>query len=121
MGDTRRLRAINRTRDAVLIECGNIADNPWTRLRGLLGRRELAQGDGLLLRPDNSIHTIGMQFAIDVLFLDPAGRVAHLIREMPPLRLSPIVFRARDVLELAPGTIARTGTLLGDQIALIIS
>jgi uncharacterized membrane protein (UPF0127 family) len=115
------LRAINQTRNALLVERGRLADNPWTRLRGLLGRAGLAQGDGLLLRPDNSIHTLGMQFAIDVLFLDRAGRVVHLIPEMPPLRLSPIVLRARAVLELPSGTIARTGTTLGDQIELQVS
>ncbi|MBI5305609.1 MAG: DUF192 domain-containing protein [Chloroflexi bacterium] len=120
MEDVRRLRAFNRTRQVALVERGNIADNPLTRLRGLLGRRTLAPGDGLLLCRDNAIHTMGMQFAIDVLFLDRAGTVVYLIAEMPPLRFSPFVWRARDVLELPAGTLARTDTTVGDAIEIQI-
>lgn len=118
--DARRLRAFNRTRNALLVARGMIADNMFTRMRGLLGRRSLAAGDGLLLRGDNAIHSVGMQFVFDALFLDKHGIVVHLIAEMPPFRLSPFVWRARDVLELPADTLARTGTVVGDQIDLQI-
>lgn len=93
----------------------------WSRLRGLLGRAPLQPGEGLLLRGENAIHTLGMTFAIDVLFLDRAGRVVHLISAMPPWRISPFVTRARDVLELPAGIIAQTNTMLGDQIELTVT
>ena len=98
-----------------------MADNPLTRLRGLLGRRSLASGDGLLLRDDNAIHSVGMLFVFDALFLDKHGTVVHLIAEMPPFKFSPFVWRARDVLEMPSGTIARTGTAVGDEIEIQIA
>jgi len=114
--DARHIRAFNRTRQVTLVARGALADNLFTRMRGLLGRRSLADGDGLLLRGDNAIHSVGMQFVFDALFLDQHGTVVHLIAEMPPLRFSPFVWRARDVLELPSGALARTGTAVGDQI-----
>jgi uncharacterized membrane protein (UPF0127 family) len=116
-----KLRAINRTRDALLVSEGVVAADWWTRLRGLLGHAPLKPGEGLLLRGEKAIHSIGMSFAIDVLFLDRAGRIVHLIPAMPPLRFSPFIARAADVLELPTATIARTRTALGDQIELEIS
>ena len=47
-----------------------IAKDPWTRMRGLLGRRQLDDGEGILLRPASSVHTWFMLFPIDVVFLD---------------------------------------------------
>lgn len=110
------MRAINRTRNAVLVTNGTVAASAWSRLRGLLGHAPLQAGEGLLLRGEKAIHTIGMSFPIDVLFLDRAGRVVHLAHGMPPLRASPIVFGAADILEMPAGTLRGTGTALGDQI-----
>ncbi len=110
------LRAVNRTRRAVLVENGEVADSAWTRLRGLLGHPPLQAGEGLLLRGEKAIHTIGMGFAIDVLFLDRAGHVKHLIPNMVPLRASPFISASADVLEMPVGTIARSGTALDDLI-----
>ena len=110
------MRATNRTRSAVLVERGGVAADWWSRLRGLLGYPPLASGEGLLLKGEKAIHSLGMNFAIDALFLDRTGRVVHLMQRMPPGRASPIVWRAQDVLELPAGTIAETGTTLGDQI-----
>jgi uncharacterized membrane protein (UPF0127 family) len=115
-----KLRAFNRTRNAVLVADGVLADSWWTRLRGLLGHAPLKPGEGLLLRGEKAIHTVGMSFAIDVLFLDRAGRIVHVIPAMPSLRFSPFVTRAADVLEMPAGTLAQTGSTLGDQIELEI-
>ena len=113
-----RLRAVNRSRNTVLVANGEVADTAWTRLRGGLGHKPLQPGEGLLLRGEKAIHTIGMGFAIDVLFLDRAGCIKHLIPAMAPLRASPFVSAATNVLELPAGTIARTGTALDDLIEL---
>jgi uncharacterized membrane protein (UPF0127 family) len=113
-----RLRAVNRSRNAVLVENGQVADTAWRRLRGLLGHKALQPGEGLLLRGEKAIHTIGMGFAIDVLFLDREGCVKHQIPNMPPLRASRFVSASVDVLELPAGTILRTGTALNDLIEL---
>jgi uncharacterized membrane protein (UPF0127 family) len=110
------MRATNQTRNVVLVERGYVAASLWTRLRGLLGRAPLQAGDGLLLRGEKAIHTVGMGYPIDVLFLDRSGQVVHLYHAMPPLRASPYVRRAQDILELPPGVLAKTGTALGDVI-----
>ena len=113
MGDL--LTAINITRGVSLTECGRIADGFSTRLVGLLRDKTLANGDGLWILPCNSIHSIGMHFVFDAVFLDKSLRVVHLVREMRPWRISKIVFAAHSVLEVPSGLISRTSTELGDQ------
>lgn len=73
-----------------------------TRLRGLLGRSALAVDTGLLISPCSSVHTLGMSFAIGVIFLDADYRVCRVIPALKPGRLSPWVPRARHVLEVNP-------------------
>lgn len=116
-----KLRAVNQTRHQVIVTDGVVADTWWARLKGLLGHAPLKTGEGLLLRGENAIHTVGMSFPIDVLFLDKTGKIVYLIPEMGALRFSPFVRQATDVLELPAGIIARTGTTLGDQIELSFS
>ena len=109
------LTAINVTRGVSLTECGRIADNAYTRLVGLLRDKMLAKGDGLWILPCNSIHSFGMRFVFDAIFLDKNLRVVHLMQEMKPWRISKLVFSAHSVLELPAGLIAQTATELGDQ------
>src|SRR2546423_7901483 len=110
------MRAWNATRNATLVDSGRLATNLWTRGRGLLGTRSLAQGDGLLIMPCNSIHSFFMQYPFDAVFLDKRGVAVHLIRAMKPQRVSRIVFSGHSVLELPAGVIEQTQTQLGDEI-----
>jgi uncharacterized membrane protein (UPF0127 family) len=112
---TTRLTAINVTRGVRLTECARVADNFYTRLVGLLRDKTLEYGDGMWIVPCNSIHSIGMRFKFDAVFLDKNLRVAHLVREMKPWRISKMVFSAHGVLELPAGLISQTATALGDQ------
>jgi len=100
----------------MLVTEGQVADTWWTRLRGLLGHAPLESGQGLLLRGEKAIHTVGMSFPIDVLFLDRSGRIVRLMPDLAPLKFSPFVMSANDVLEIKAGQAAQTGTRLGDQI-----
>jgi uncharacterized membrane protein (UPF0127 family) len=109
------LTAINVTRGVSLTDCARVADSFSTRLVGLLRDTALAQGDGLWIVPCNSIHSIGMKFIFDAVFLDKNLRVVHLMREMKAWRLSKIVFSAHSVLELPAGTIVQSATVFGDQ------
>ncbi|MCE0523543.1 MAG: DUF192 domain-containing protein [Methylacidiphilales bacterium] len=109
------LTAINVTRNARLTEHGRVADTFSTRLVGLLRDKTLEPGDGLWIVPCNSIHSIGMRFDFDAIFLDKDLRAVHLMREMRPWRVSKLVFSAHSVLELPAGLIAQTATELGDQ------
>ncbi len=94
------------------------ADSFMARLKGLLGRRSLPRGTGLLLRPCNSIHSFFVRFSFDVLFLDSNCKVVHQIERMRPFRISPVVKGVRMTLELPAGSISRSGTKIGDQLFL---
>jgi uncharacterized protein len=112
------MRVTNRTRQTVLVKQGEIASSGWSRLIGLLGRREFKSGDGLLLLGEQAIHTIGMLFPIDVLYLDRQHRVLRAVVGLAPLRLGPLVHGARNVLELPVGTLAATRTCEGDELVI---
>jgi uncharacterized protein len=86
------------------------------RLRGLLGRTGLAEGDALAIEPCTSLHTFFMGFAIDALFLSRDGRVIRAIPDLRPWRATRIYPRAALAVELPAGTLARTGTREGDTL-----
>lgn len=94
----------------------SLANSFWLRLKGLLGRRVLAPDEGLLIRPCNSVHSLGMRFSIGVVFLDANNQIVHLIPELRPGRLSPVIRRAKQVLELHPDTLARSGLTTGQKL-----
>jgi len=94
-----------------------VADRPLSRLRGLLGRRRLAAGEGLLLKPAPSIHTCFMRFAIDAVFLDDEMRVLDVRADLRPWRFAG-VRRSRAVLELAEGEARRLGIAPGTVLEL---
>ena len=100
--------------DALVI---SVARTPASRLRGLLGRRALPPGHGLLLVRAASIHTCGMRFAIDAVFLDRDGRVLRIAADLPPWRLASCR-GAAGVLELAAGQCAAVGLRAGDAVPL---
>lgn len=85
----------------------------FTRLAGLMGKKELKVNEGMLLRPCSSIHTCFMKFAIDVVFLDGEYRVVELINNMSPWRFSSHNKSAKQVLELRAGTVDRFGIKKG--------
>jgi len=110
------VQAHNRTRGCCLAEAVAVADRPLTRLRGLIGRPPLGAGEGMLITPCSGIHTFFMGSAIDVVFLDHAGRVVAALGPLAPWRLTRIYPTATSALELPPGTVGRTGTTVGDLI-----
>jgi uncharacterized protein len=103
-------------RDArVACETCTVADTSLSRLKGLLGRRELPAGEGLLLRPASSVHTFFMRFPIDVVFLDRELRVLGLATNLKPWRAA-ARRGARAVLELPAGECDRRGIRPGDRL-----
>ncbi len=100
--------------DPVCDAC-RVADRPLSRMRGLLGRRDLPRGEGLLLRPAASVHTLFMRFPIDVVFLDRELRVLKVVPELSPWRVAS-GRGARAVLELAAGECERRGLRPGDRL-----
>ena len=86
--------------------------------RGLIGMAEarFAQGQGLWLVPSHGIHTFGMRFPLDIVYLDHSKVVVYAQQDVKPWRLAPVRRNAASVLELPRHTIRDTGTLLGDEI-----
>lgn len=111
----RRLKIRNPSRDTILADRAQIADTSKTRKIGLLKHNQLELGEGLWITPCEGVHTIGMKFPIDVLFLDKKRKVLKIRAAMPKWRMSACLF-AHSVLELPSGTAAATRTTAGDQL-----
>jgi uncharacterized membrane protein (UPF0127 family) len=93
---------------AVVVPRVSATGNSFERMRGLLGRSALKTGEGMLIKPCNAIHTLGMRYPIDAVFLGKDDRVLRIVRELKPLRTASCL-RARGVLELAAGEAERLG------------
>lgn len=96
----------------------DVAENPWTRAVGLLGRKDLPKGRGLWIRPCKSIHTFFMKFPIDLVYLTSDGTVVKTCLRVRPFRLSAGGRRAHSVLELPPGFLERAGLQVGERLTL---
>jgi uncharacterized protein len=110
-----KLRIRNVTRGTLVADAADIADTSEKRRTGLLKRQSLEQGEGLLIAPCEGIHSFGMKFAFDALFLGGDRKVLKVRASMPRGRIS-LCLRAHSVLELPAGTAAETGTVAGDQL-----
>jgi uncharacterized membrane protein (UPF0127 family) len=93
----------------------SVADRMWPRMKGLLGRRSLPAGEGVLIRPAPSVHTFFMRFAIDVVFLSRDGEVMKVAHAVQPWRIRSCR-RAYAVLELSAGEAARRGFGIGERL-----
>ncbi len=110
------MKVWNATREVWLALHVEVADRFVRRLVGLLGRKSLPPEHGLLITRCDSIHTIGMCFPIDVVFVDQDARVVTVIESLRPFRVVFPIRRAIAVLELPVGTIQRTRTGVGDEL-----
>lgn len=110
------LQVENVTRGRSLVSRGRVAANFFTRLRGLVGVRNLPAGDGLLIVPCNQVHCMFMSIPIDVIYIGSDDRVLAVDHAMRPWSVGRMVRGAKQVLELPAGTAKATGTTLGDQL-----
>ena len=113
------IRVENLSRGQILVTSGRAADTYWSSLRGLIGSQPLAQGEGLLIVPCNSVHTHFMSFPIDVLYVDRDDRVVAMNQSMAPWRFGRLHRQAHFVIELPAGTLGRSGTEVGDQLQVL--
>jgi uncharacterized protein len=94
------------------------ADSVWRRFMGLMGRRELPDGQGLWLQPCSSIHMFFMRIPLDAVFVDKAGRVLKIHAGIRPWRMTWFVRGAAACLELPAGWCAAHGVGPGDVLEL---
>lgn len=108
----------NRTRETFVATEATVADSYFPRLIGLLGKtKRWAQlGKGLWIVPSRGVHTIGMLFPIDLIFLSKEKEVVHLEEHVRPFRISSLSLKATSVLELPPHTIFHSRTQVGDKL-----
>lgn len=106
----------NETRKVELASRAVIAVSFFSRLQGLLGTNGLQEGMGLFLKPCNSIHMIGMTYAIDCVFVDKSMCVVGVVEKIGPFRISSIYPKAEGCLELPAGTVFKTQTTVGDTL-----
>ena len=105
----------NRDTGAILAPRLEIARTAWQRSVGLIGRARMEEGDALWLRPCNGIHTFGLRFAIDVLFLDREGKALRIASDVRPCRVRGPVWGAKTVVELPAGALAKAGVRIGER------
>ena len=110
-----RMQVSNLTRQTVLADAVEVADSHAKRNKGLLGRDSLGSGEGLWIVPCEAVHTFGMRFPIDLVYIDRKHRVRKVRRAVRPWRLSACL-SAHSVIELPAGSIAASKTSRGDAL-----
>lgn len=118
--NARRGYAFNRTRQTFLATDMRVANTHWSRLRGLMGipASAFGFGHGLWIIPCHGVHTWGMRFPLDLVYLDRNNAVMHLEENVKPWRFAAVRMDTSTLLELPPHTIWNSGTKIGDQIEL---
>jgi len=106
----------NHTRESFLSLNVTPADTTFARLKGLIGRLSLKVDEGLWVVPSCGVHTVGVMFPLDLIYLDEKHRVIHFLEHFPRFRIAPLRIEAASVLELPPHTIYSSQTQLGDQL-----
>lgn len=111
----RRFKVVNLSRQTELGDRIETADYGPQRRKGLLGRAGLASGEGLWIVPCEAVHTFGMRFPIDLVYLDRKRRVVKTRQHVVPGRLSACL-RAHSIIELPSGAVRQARVERGDQL-----
>ena len=110
------LRVFNQSKGTCLGTQIEVADSPRRRMVGLLGTTSLEPQCGLLIYPTQAVHTFGMKYPIDIIFLNSKKKVIAARKAVRPNRLTRIYWTAECVIELPENTIAMTKTQPGDFV-----
>ena len=113
---TPTLCVYNQTRECFLGLRVAAADTSFTRLKGLIGRFHLRSDEGIWVVPSNGVHTLGVFFRLDLIYLDESQEVIEVIEYFPKFRIAPLRIRAASVLELPQYTIYSSQTQKGDRL-----
>jgi uncharacterized protein len=117
----REYLVLNCTRQTLVASQLKVASDVWSRIKGLIGMSgaDFKPGMGLWISPSEGVHTIGMSFPIDVAYLDEKKRVIHVCHKLPPMRIAALKLKAHSVIELPAGTLANSGTEVGDLLQIL--
>ena len=106
----------NLTRECFLSLGVTPADTTFARLKGFIGKLRLRSNEGLWVVPSSGIHTLGVFFPLDLIYLDDNYQVIKVIEYFPTFRIAPLKIKAASVLELPPHTIYSSQTQPGDLL-----
>lgn len=112
------MKIIVKNKNVILANDVYIAKTTKERMLGLMFSKKIVQGDSLWIRPCNSIHTFFMNYSIDAIFLDKSLKIIKVYRNLRPWRITPILWRAKSVLELEAMSVADE-IVPGDQIEVL--
>lgn len=115
------LKLINKSKKNIIVENLFLADSFWPRMKGLMGKKNLPEDEGLLLLPCNSVHSMFMRFPIDLLFLNRELRVIKIVYRFKPWRVTPIIRDCYQVVELRAGVASVKGVTIKDELDIIKS
>jgi hypothetical protein len=110
------LLVANTNRGTILGEAIEVAHTAAQKVKGLLGRECLEDGQGLLFRGAGSLHTLFMRFPIDIVYADKNGKVLKLVEGVGPFKFVAAPLRCYYALELPAGAISASGTREGDRL-----
>lgn len=115
----RRVQIYNVTKKTIMLNEAEVADSFRTRLKGLLGRDSLEKDSGLIIKPCNSIHMLGMKFSIDAIFVDKNHKICKIIPNLKQMAFCPVVWKASYVIEAPSGTAKLKDLEINDEIQFI--
>lgn len=104
--------------DKLILDKVVLADRFFYRLKGLMGKRKIEDGEGLLIRPCNSVHTFFMKFNLDIAFVDNNFMILYIYRDMTPNKLSQIYKKSKFVIEARAGSFSKLK--IGDEVKIVI-
>lgn len=111
-------RIMNKTREQVLTNSARLARSYWERLVGLMGKKHLYQGEGLIINPCSSVHTHFMRFSIDVIYVSKEHVIVGIDHALRPWQIGHFYRKVQYVIELSAGTAHETGAQVGDRLIL---
>lgn len=112
------MKAVNVSKSMMVASSLVEASGFFSRLRGLIGKDVLEDGAGLWMARCRAIHTFGMRFPIDVVFVDRNMTVKKTVKGVPPFRPMVFCLNAKGVIELPAGAIEKAQVQVGDRIKL---
>jgi uncharacterized membrane protein (UPF0127 family) len=119
-GQTQVYCVFNKTEESFLGLNVASANTSLLRLRGLLGKLKLKSGEGMWVVPSQGVHTIGVLFPVDVVYLDADNRVVDLVEHLRPFSIARLRLQCASVLELPPHTIYRSHTGVGNELLICL-
>jgi len=119
--NSRQYCVYNQTRECFLSLGVDAATTTFARLKGLIGKISLKSDEGLWIVPSSGVHTVGVLFPLDLIYLDEQYRVLHLVESFPTFRIAPLRTQAASVLQLPAHSIFSSQTKPGDPLVICVA